>query len=631
MPVIFFDIGETLANASVDAAGRLVFTVLPGVLSALDALRKRCLRMGIISDRGNLPAETVIRELDASGLLRFFDPNLILFARKNSPEPFARAAGKAGVALADCFFVGEDKAEGAHALSAGFAEVITNPAHVLDVLGGSRLVFASISRPGVAEPDAESDAWSTAFSDPALVPLRISSNPRRVEVLTTTAAIANLRKAGFEIQLLGKENDPQTKDLYLIRDDRSVPEGFQSAGAFSTDFLAERGRQDVVVGSTDDGLLVALPPNVSIEELHFPDALHGHNELLIPDRSLLAALTNTSVSESLISDTGLAPVLAAEELEALHGITPGMVQQIHERYIGAAPLASSQSPIVSRHIRHVDNTRVTDALAGHLTEIGSGIVVRRHPFKYQDLRLENVEAELPGEIGDSFVLITAHLDSTAIAGAGGFNPATDPAPGSDDDASGVAAVLAAAHAIADLDRFKKTKRSIRFVLFNAEEQGLVGSKEYAKAQAAQQVDIAAVFQMDMIGFRRQETDPSRNFEAHAGFAVAPAVEERSIALAQLVQTVVPQVSPNLNAPQIYPSVPGEHDPAAGRSDHAAFQQRGYAACVICEDFFVGPLPNSPLAQPNPNYHKNTDSRIDYEYAADIARAVTAAALIAANA
>jgi leucyl aminopeptidase len=52
--------------------------------------------------------------------------------------------------------------------------------------------------------------------------------------------------------------------------------------------------------------------------------------------------------------------------------------------------------------------------------------------------------------------------------------------------------------------------------------------------------------------------------------------------------------------------------------------------VLCEDFFAGPKPDSPEARPNPNYRQNTDRQIDYEYAADIARAVVAAALLAAE-
>src|SRR5687767_4843715 len=108
MPVIFFDIGQTLATARLDAKGELIgFTVLPGVQEALEGLRERSLRMGIISHRGGIPAGTVRQELDRSGLLQFFDPHLIIFARKDSPAPFVDAAAKAGVPTSECFFVGE--------------------------------------------------------------------------------------------------------------------------------------------------------------------------------------------------------------------------------------------------------------------------------------------------------------------------------------------------------------------------------------------------------------------------------------------------------------------------------------------------------------------------------------------
>ena len=626
MPVIFFDIGQTLATARLDANGQLErFTVLPGVRAALEGLRERSLRMGIISNRGNFPPDTVKLKLDQAGLLEFFDPSLILFAKKDSPAPFIEAAETAGVPPAECFFVGENNEEREFALEAGFAKAIPAPSLVLDVLDGESLFFASISRP----TETENDVWSSAFSDNALVPLRVSNKPRRVEVVTTTAAIASLREAGFEVRELGKENDPQTADLYLIRDDRPMPDDFAgSAADFSTSFAEEKGWQDFVVGSAREGLFIALPAGVRIEQLHFPNSLHGHNDRLIPDKSLLKALANTTASEDLLASADFSPTLDAAEVAALDKITPALMQEIHERYSGVAPLAPSQDPIVSRHIEHADNKRVTDALVDHFAQVGGAeIVVRRHPFKYQLLQLENIEAELPGEMSDSFVLITAHLDSTAKSGAGNFDPANDPAPGSDDDASGLAAVLAAAGVLAGLN----TKRSIRFVLFNAEEQGLVGSKEYARLQAAEEVNIAAVFQMDMIGFREQGAELSRNFEVHSGFFAAAAIEERSLALAQLVHDVVEQVSPGLNSPQIFPIGLGEFDPADERSDHFAFQERGYAACVTCEDFFVGPKPESPPAQPNPNYHTESDKQIDYEYAAEIARAVTAAALVAAKA
>jgi Zn-dependent M28 family amino/carboxypeptidase len=55
------------------------------------------------------------------------------------------------------------------------------------------------------------------------------------------------------------------------------------------------------------------------------------------------------------------------------------------------------------------------------------------------LPLHNVEAELPG-LSPELVLITAHLDSTA-ANDPDYDERHAPAPGADDDASGVAAVL----------------------------------------------------------------------------------------------------------------------------------------------------------------------------------------------
>ena len=62
------------------------------------------------------------------------------------------------------------------------------------------------------------------------------------------------------------------------------------------------------------------------------------------------------------------------------------------------------------------------------------------------------------------------------------------------------------------------------------------------------------------------------------------------------------------------------DGAINRSDHAAFHQQGYPAVVVTEDFF-GNLASEPMADPNPNYHRNADSVVDAAYAADIICAV----------
>ncbi len=286
---------------------------------------------------------------------------------------------------------------------------------------------------------------------------------------------------------------------------------------------------------------------------------------------------------------------------------------------------------MSRHIFHPDNAKAAKALAADLKRLGGAeISVRLHEFVHEGRQLHNVEAEIHGSDSKEVVLVSAHFDSTA-ANDDTYNPGTDPAPGADDDASGVAAVLAMAQVFGKLAGQIKPKRSIRFVLFNSEEHALAGSEAYSRDQAALDAPLVAVYQMDMISY--QVKDP-RSFEVHAGYAPSEDVERRSLLLADRIARVRPAVAKNLQSPQIYPyKGPGSNgeDPADRRSDHGSFHRRGYSACAISEDYFAGPRSDSPDPEPNPNYHTSKDTFIEPTYAADIARVVAAAAWISANA
>jgi len=84
----------------------------------------------------------------------------------------------------------------------------------------------------------------------------------------------------------------------------------------------------------------------------------------------------------------------------------------------------------------------------------------------------NVLAEIPGDGStDELVLIGAHLDSWDLG------------TGAVDDASGVAVAIAVADLIRELGL--PIRRSIRVVLFGAEETTLGGAKDYAKRHAAE--------------------------------------------------------------------------------------------------------------------------------------------------
>src|SRR5882724_7267348 len=95
----------------------------------------------------------------------------------------------------------------------------------------------------------------------------------------------------------------------------------------------------------------------------------------------------------------------------------------------------------------------------------------------------NTVAEIRGsEKPEEVVVIGGHLDSWDLA------------TGSTDDGTGSMAVLEAARALAKLNL--KPKRTIRFVLFSGEEQGLYGSQEYVKAHKNDLEKISAVLVHD---------------------------------------------------------------------------------------------------------------------------------------
>src|SRR4051794_26970141 len=106
--------------------------------------------------------------------------------------------------------------------------------------------------------------------------------------------------------------------------------------------------------------------------------------------------------------------------------------------------------------RNVVLTREYDAAARYIAGslAGAGHRVSRQEFDVEGYHCANIEAELRGATKpDEIVIIGAHYDSV------------DGAPGADDNASGVAALLALAKTFAHEGR----ARTLRFVAFANEE------------------------------------------------------------------------------------------------------------------------------------------------------------------
>jgi len=120
-------------------------------------------------------------------------------------------------------------------------------------------------------------------------------------------------------------------------------------------------------------------------------------------------------------------------------------------------------------------------------------------------RVKNVMAVLPGAgpHADEFVVIGAHYDHLGLGTPGHlFGPSGSIYHGADDNASGTATVLELARRFAHAP---PPPRSIIFICFTAEEEGLIGSEYFVKHSPVPLEKMAAMVNLDMVGRIRDQT------------------------------------------------------------------------------------------------------------------------------
>jgi photosystem II stability/assembly factor-like uncharacterized protein len=170
------------------------------------------------------------------------------------------------------------------------------------------------------------------------------------------------------------------------------------------------------------------------------------------------------------------------------------------------------------------------------------------------IRLSNVVGIKHGTGSDREVIICGHYDSIS----------EDPynrAPGADDNATGAAAVLESARVLHDCN----FERTIRFILFSGEEQGVFGSGEYAADARRAGAAITGVLNFDMIGYVDAEPEDIDLVGNEASeWLVDEAAECAGI------------YAPGLAVKRII-------DPAMILSDHGSFWKAGYYAILGIED------------------------------------------------
>jgi bacterial leucyl aminopeptidase len=320
-PTAFFDIGDTLGSVRLSPRQphRLErLDVYPQVSDVLRELGRSGVRLGIISNIGQVTEENVRRVLEDADLYGFFEPSLLVYGAKNSPEIFRYAAGRSGHSASPecCLFVGEDRDERGYALEAGF-RVAPHPRLALEVLGGSALRYVRVTVP---MGHRGSDRWREALLSLPVVPINVTGeNGTTVYAITTSGAASHLDDLGFEVLRLGSEDLPLATEVYFLRDDRQTRTGFLVEEGESSRFF-ERGEESrMVLASSEEGLYVALPPGHSVLQYHFEGALHSHTVKLMPGMGLL----EPSGPYQTASSSFVEPALSQEEIETFQReITP---------------------------------------------------------------------------------------------------------------------------------------------------------------------------------------------------------------------------------------------------------------------------------------------------------------------
>jgi Peptidase family M28 len=221
---------------------------------------------------------------------------------------------------------------------------------------------------------------------------------------------------------------------------------------------------------------------------------------------------------------------------------------------------------------------------------------------FRDVELHNVVAVLPGKTNpERQFIISGHYDTLATvrplgqSGDGSGQPAPDEsfteanlspiAPGVSDDGSGTAAVMELARVMSQYE-FEKT---IVFIAFTAEEEGLLGSSLYARKARAENQIIDGVLNNDIIG---TEVSGDGRIDNSTLFVFSEDPDDSpSRELARYVKEMSERYYPALKIDMVFRA-----DRFGRGGDHTPFNQEGYTAVRLT-------TPNETFA----NQHTPTDT------------------------
>lgn len=415
------------------------------------------------------------------------------------------------------------------------------------IIGTVVLLMALAFPSGAAAEDGGLLQWARVNISGALedVPLPIYAHLRDAanqEYILTRAAQTALVRSGCSYEVIaGVEPDAP---LYLARSRRPVDRADIPA---SVRILHDDGRNLLMASDTSADLSALSALGYQLRRL--PDAPMN---LAAPKQAHFrtedrAAMTSNAYVAAMIGRVQQTNLYAM--INELSGETPVMAGGVFTN-------------IFTR------NTEETNEVRRALDYAGSRLRALGLDVRYQDWQLygsvlsRNLIAERIGTTATSeVVVVCGHIDSM---------PDGPLAPGADDNASGTIGVLTAARVMQNYT----FDRTLRYVIFTGEEQGLLGSEAYAAAAKTAGDNIVAVYNLDMLSYDSNADGQfilHTRMTNHPGYAAdfeLASIFTNAVGLYALETQLIPQI----------------HADGDEYSDHYSFWQKGYPAAFAIEDW-----------------------------------------------
>jgi Peptidase family M28 len=358
---------------------------------------------------------------------------------------------------------------------------------------------------------------------------------------------------------------------------------------------------------------------------------------------LLAAATQVGVAQS-------APALAADAKirAALKDVSARQIQANIEKLVsfGTRSTLSAQGPAAMASGRGIGAAREwsKSEFERYSKDCGGCLEVKTDSYTQepgervaQPTVVTNVYAVLKGtdpENAKRIVLVTGHYDSRISDN----DNVADDAPGANDDASGTAVSLECARVLSKL----KFPGTIVFLTVAGEEQGLYGSRHFAKMAKDEGWDLEAVLNNDIVG---GDKSPQQDHSVVRVFSegVPAGATEQDLRRLRMLGGESDSTSRQLarymvDVGRTYdlgvkPMMIFRQDRYLRGGDHFSFNQQGFAAVRITEfreDFHHQ---HQNVRMENGIQYGDLPKFVDFDYVSQVARlnAATLASLAAAPA